>query len=158
MSGPRIVDSTRVHFIIETIPGGPNVIVVAIAEIMLPSFYTDLVQDCNSWQISISYSRHVQILVLLVQTRKICSTLGAIQLKKVSKIFNRSMHNQRLLWIRQCRGRGMSPMSFSTNSLIQSSSIKGVPLHLRMKFQTNPSLRAVSVGSYIYTHLISDVF
>lgn len=63
----------------------------------------------------------------------------------IEENINLSMHDRCRLWIRQCKC--MLPMSFITKFLIQSSSVKGASLHLRMNFQTNPFLRAVSVGS-----------
>jgi hypothetical protein len=67
------------------------VTIVGVKETMLPSFYTDLVQGCNPWQISISYSR--QNVHISTGTPRISFTDGAlaVQLKRISKIFNRLM-------------------------------------------------------------------
>ena len=140
-SGSRI---THIHIHIRVIASVIDVVQSvppeASLKAMLLYFYNDLVQDCNSWQTSMSYFRHVTITTGKIE----CSTHGAVQLRRISKIFNRSMHDRCRLWVRQCNS--MSPMSFIINFLIQSFSVKGVSLH-RMKFRTNPSLRAVSVGS-----------
>ena len=91
--------------------------VKASLDTMAPSFYNDLVQDYNPWQTLMSYLRDVDI------TTGVCSAHGAVQLKRISKIFNRSMHNR----IQQCNS--MSPMFFIRKFLIQSSSVKGMSLH-----------------------------
>ena len=119
-SGSRIIAaSLTIHIIITAIGVMIVVFIVSMTETMLPSFYTDLVQACNSWQISITYSRHVIILTRVSTTGgEISSAPGAVRLKRISKIFNHSMHDRCLLWIQQ--RKGMSPMSFSTNFFIYS--------------------------------------
>ena len=117
-SGSRIIAaSLTIHIIMTGVMIA--VFIVGMTETMLPSFYTDLVQACNSWQISITYSRHVIILTRVSTTGgEISSAPGAVRLKRISKIFNHSMHDRCLLWIQQ--RKGMSPMSFSTNFFIYS--------------------------------------
>jgi hypothetical protein len=99
------------------------VTIVGVKETMLPSFYTDLVQGCNPWQISISYSRR-NVHISTTGTPRICFTHGAVQLKRISKIFNRSKHDRCLLWIRQCKGMSqyLSARNFSYNPLLLKES------------------------------------
>ena len=153
--GPRIthpVTTAGDHFITSVF-----IVVVVVGKTMLPFFCNDLVQGCNFWQTSIIYFRHVRTPAgLMSATRRLCSTHGAVQLRRISKIFNRSMHDRCHLWVQKCKG--MSPVSFITKIFIQSSSVKGVPSHLRMNLHTNPSLRAVSVKSYMERKiLLNDV-
>ena len=78
-SGPRITPTQILMVMVIASVFIVVEVVVRVTDTMLLSFYTDLVEGCNSWQISMSYFRNVQI-----TTGKKCSTHGAVQLKRIS--------------------------------------------------------------------------